>query len=77
LLGLRLKAAALLALSEARAAEAEECLNSAIAIARKQEAKFWELRATTALARLWAKRGRRSAARAVLGAVYGRRLRFV
>ena len=33
--------------------EAEACFQKAIAIAQKQEAKFWELRAATSLARLW------------------------
>jgi predicted ATPase len=62
---LRLKAEALVALSETRAIEAEQCLNSAIAIARRQEARLWELRAAAALAGLWAKQGRRSEARDV------------
>jgi class 3 adenylate cyclase len=69
---LRLKAEALLAQSEARAAEAERCLTSAIAIAQRQEAKFWELRAATALAGIWAKQGRRFEAKSLLAPVYGR-----
>src|SRR5262249_22919515 len=34
-------------------AEAETCFLKAIDIARKQQAKSWELRASTSLARLW------------------------
>ena len=43
----------------------------AIALARKQEAKFWELRAASALAEQWMKRGRTSDARNLLAPVYG------
>jgi predicted ATPase len=63
---LRLKAEMLVALPEARSAEAEQCLIEAIALAKKQEAKFWELRAAVALAGLWAKLGRRADASGVL-----------
>jgi predicted ATPase/class 3 adenylate cyclase len=68
---LRLKAEMLVALPEARSAEAEQCLIEAIALAKKQEAKFWELRAAVALAGLWAKLGRRADASGVLAPVYG------
>ena len=61
----------LLALPEASAAMAEQCLTDAIALAQKQEAKFWELRSATALARLWAKQGRRAEASEVLAPVCG------
>jgi predicted ATPase len=47
---LRLKAEMLLARSEQHAAAAERYLTAAIALAQKQETKFWELRAATALA---------------------------
>ena len=40
-------------------------------MARGQEAKSWELRATVSLARLWQKQGKRAEAHAVLAAVYG------
>ncbi len=33
--------------------EAEACFHKAIAIAQKQQAKSWELRTATSLARLW------------------------
>jgi class 3 adenylate cyclase/predicted ATPase len=45
-------------------------LRQAIAIAQQQGAKGWELRATTALARLWLDRSHRDAARNLLAPVY-------
>lgn len=68
---LRLKAEMLLALPEPRTSEAEQCLAAAIAGAQKQDAKFWELRAATVLARLWARQGRQAEARGLLAPVYG------
>ena len=44
---------------------------TAIGIARAQKAKSWELRATTSLARLLAKQGKRDEARALLAEIYG------
>lgn len=67
---LRLKAEMLLALHEPRTSEAEQCLMAAIASAQKQDAKFWELRAATVLATLWARQGRRAEARGLLAPVY-------
>jgi predicted ATPase len=52
-------------------AQAQACFEQAIAIARQQEAKSWELRAVTSLARLLAQRGRRDDARAMLAEIYG------
>jgi hypothetical protein len=40
-------------------------------IAEEQAAKFWELRAATSIARLWADCGRRSEARHLLAQIYG------
>jgi predicted ATPase len=51
--------------------EAEQNLRAAVDVARAQEAKWWELRATTSLARLVAKRGRRDEARAMLAEICG------
>ena len=53
-------------------AAAEACFHTAIATARRQQSKAWELRATTSLARLWQRQGRREEARGALGEVYGR-----
>jgi len=50
--------------------EAETCFQQAISIARSQQAKSWELRAATSLARLWQQQGKRDEARQVLAAVY-------
>jgi class 3 adenylate cyclase/tetratricopeptide (TPR) repeat protein len=53
-----------------RAGEAEACFHRALEIARAQEAKSWELRAATSLARVLANRGERAAAREMLAPVY-------
>jgi predicted ATPase len=51
--------------------KAEACFRQAITIAQAQSAKWWELRATTSLARLLAKQGRPAVARAMLAEIYG------
>jgi class 3 adenylate cyclase/predicted ATPase len=50
--------------------EAEACFLTAIEIARRQEAKSWELRAVMSLARLWQQQGKRDDARQMLAEVY-------
>ena len=50
--------------------EAEAAFNSAIAIARRQQAKSFELRATISLARLLMKQGRHDEARSMLTEIY-------
>jgi class 3 adenylate cyclase/tetratricopeptide (TPR) repeat protein len=50
--------------------ETERCLRIAIDVARRQEAKWWELRATVSLARLLRDTGRRDEARAMLSEIY-------
>jgi predicted ATPase/class 3 adenylate cyclase len=67
----RLKGELLLKQNNSNAAEAQSCFQRAIEIARKQSAKSWELRATTSLARLLAKQGKRDEARAMLDEIYG------
>jgi predicted ATPase len=52
-------------------AQAERCFRTAIEIARRQNARSPELRATTSLARLLAKQDRRDEARAMLADIYG------
>lgn len=50
--------------------EAEECFLKAIEIARRQQAKSLELRATMSLARLWKSQGKRAEARKMLAEIY-------
>jgi tetratricopeptide (TPR) repeat protein len=66
----RLKGEAILMRDSSRTAQAEECFRKGIGIARSQSAKSWELRATTSLARLLAKQGKRDEARAMLADIY-------
>jgi predicted ATPase len=56
---------------EPDAAKAQPHFERAIAIARAQQAKSWELRAATSLARLWRDHGNRQQARDLLAPVYG------
>lgn len=51
-------------------AEAEVCFLKAIQIAKKQQAKMWELRATVSLARLWQRQGKKNEARTMLAEIY-------
>ncbi len=66
----RLRAEALLASSPCDSAEAEASLSHALAVARDQEARFWELRVATSLARLWRDQGKRTDARDLLAPIY-------
>ena len=50
---------------------AESSFRQAIAVARRQQAKSFELRAVTSLSRLWARQGKNSEAHALLADVYG------
>jgi predicted RNA polymerase sigma factor len=50
--------------------EAERCYQSAIDVARQQEAKSWELRSATSYARFLRDRGDKRGAQAVLTAIY-------
>src|SRR5262249_45550026 len=59
------------ALSAQAEAEAEVCFLKAIEIARTQQAKSWELRATESLARLWQQQGKKTEARQMLAEIYG------
>ena len=52
-------------------AKAEAYFERALAVAREQEAKSWELRAAMSMARLWRDQGRRQQARDILAPVYG------
>jgi predicted ATPase len=53
-------------------AKAEAYFERALAVARKQQAKSWELRAAMSMARLWRDQGERDEARDLLAPVYGR-----
>jgi predicted ATPase/class 3 adenylate cyclase len=66
----RLKGELLLRQSDLNAAQAQSCFERAIEIARKQNAKSWELRATTSLARLLDKQGKRAEARVMVADIY-------
>ena len=52
-------------------AEAEACFQQALAIARHQQARSWELRAAMSLSRLWQSQGQHAAAYELLAPVYG------
>jgi predicted ATPase len=49
----------------------ETYFEHALGIARAQQAKSWELRASMSMARLWRDQGKRDAARDLLAPVYG------
>jgi predicted ATPase len=57
--------------SELDTAKAEIYFARALAVARQQQAKSWELRAAMSLARLWRDRGKVQQARELLAPVYG------
>jgi class 3 adenylate cyclase/predicted ATPase len=56
---------------ERDAARAEAYFERSLAVARAQQAKSWELRAATSMARLWREQGKRGEARDLLAPVYG------
>jgi predicted ATPase/class 3 adenylate cyclase len=67
----RLKGELLLLQSSDNRAEAAASFQQALAIAQRQQAKSWELRAATSLARLWQRQGKRAEAYELLAPVYG------
>jgi len=60
-----------LQMTEPNAAKAETYFERALAAARQQQAKSWELRASMSLARLWRDQGKARQARELLAPVYG------
>jgi predicted ATPase len=52
-------------------AKAEACFDRALAVARAQQAKSWELRAVMSMARLWRDQGKLRQAHDLLAPVYG------
>jgi predicted ATPase len=57
--------------SEPRVTQAEAYFDRALAVAREQQAKSWELRAAMSMARLWRDQGKPQQARELLAPVYG------
>jgi predicted ATPase len=53
------------------AAKAQSYFERALAVARQQQAKSWELRAAMSMARLWRDQGKRDEARELLTPIYG------
>ena len=67
----RLRGELLLQQTVAQPEEAEVCFQQALAVARRQQAKSWELRAAMSLSRLWQQQGKRAEAHELLAPVYG------
>ena len=65
----RLEGVALVGLN--RLEESQRAFEAALHVARRQQAKSYELRAATTFARLWGEQGRRAQARDLLAPVYG------
>jgi predicted ATPase len=55
---------------QAHEEEAESAFDAALRIARRQQAKAYELRAAVSFAQLWGEQGRRDEARELLAPVY-------
>jgi class 3 adenylate cyclase/predicted ATPase len=66
----RIKGEIALKLPKLGSSQAEEYFERALAVARAQQAKSWELRAATSMARLWCDQGTREKARALLAPIY-------
>ena len=66
----RIKGELLLIESTDGKTEAENCLLRALDIARRQQAKSWELRAAVSLARLWCDQGKRKKGYDLLAPIY-------
>jgi predicted ATPase len=67
----RLKGELLLMRSAENYGEAEACFQQALTVARRQQARSYELRAAISLSRLWQHQGQRAAAYDLLAPVYG------
>jgi predicted ATPase len=67
----RLRGELLLQQTVVQPEEAEVCFQQALAVARGEQAKSWELRAATSLARLWQRQGKQVAAHELIAPVYG------
>jgi predicted ATPase len=58
-------------LAQNKLAEGEASIRQALELAQKQQAKSWELRAATSLARLWGEQSQRARAHELLAPVFG------
>ena len=67
---LRINGEVMLMRDAAPTSDAEACFRAAVEVARAQEAKWWELRATVSLARLLRDTDRRAEARTMLADIY-------
>jgi predicted ATPase len=67
----RLKGELFLQQSVSDTLQAETCFQQALAIARGQHAKSWELRVAMSLSRLWQVQGKKEEARSLLSEIYG------
>jgi predicted ATPase len=67
----RLKGELLLQQATPDAPQAEACFQQALAVARRQQAKSWELRTAMSLSRLWQQQSRRDEAYELLAPIYG------
>jgi predicted ATPase len=67
----RLQGELLLCLPRPDLPQATACFQQALAVARHQQAKSWELRAAMSLSRLWQQQGQRTAAYELLAPIYG------
>jgi predicted ATPase len=67
----RLRGEFLLMENQSNESAAEACFREAIKVARRQQGKSWELRATMSLARMLNKQGRNEEAHAMLAEIYG------
>ncbi len=50
---------------------AEACFHQALAVARRRQAKSFELRAALSLSRLWQQQGKQAEAHELLASIYG------
>jgi class 3 adenylate cyclase/predicted ATPase len=66
----RIKGELLLATASNNPGEAESCFSQALDIARRQQAKSWELRAAVSLGRLWQRQGKIEEAHNLVAPIY-------
>jgi predicted ATPase len=67
----RVQGALVLAQAADQRALAETCFQHALDVARRQQARSWELRAAMSLGRLWQQQGKQAEARELLAPIYG------